>query len=148
MGARVDKAGRDDEVGSVDRPRGAVYDFTDFDDSAVCNRHVRAIAGRSSPIDHGSVLDQQIVRHSRAPVRHSFNLVGRLKTLQKSSILKENSKISGNSQGVSYPTGFWVFFLQRLFSERRKVEMVGVAMRDDQDIDRQKPFGVNDPLRA
>src|SRR5713101_7536783 len=85
MSVRVDKAGRDHEVGSVDRPCGAVHDFADFDNSAVCNRHVRAIAGRASPIDYGSIFDQQIVRHSRAPQRHSFNLVGNLETFQKSS---------------------------------------------------------------
>src|SRR6266851_6181065 len=69
MSVRVDKAGRDDEVGSVDRPRGTVHDFADFDNSAVCNRHVRAIAGRASPIDYSSVSDEQIVRHFSAPVR-------------------------------------------------------------------------------
>jgi len=69
MGMRVDKAGRDDAIGRVDDPLGAVADPADLDDPAVRDRDVGVAARRAGAVDHGAVLDQQIVRHLGPPAR-------------------------------------------------------------------------------
>src|SRR6266700_2979080 len=55
-GVRVDKAGRDDAIGGVDDPLGAVLDLADLGDLAVRDRDVGMTARRAGAVDHCAVL--------------------------------------------------------------------------------------------
>ncbi len=65
MRVRVDKTGRDDAIGRIDDLRRAVADPADFGDFSVFNGDIGLAARRSGAIDHGAVLDQQVVGHRR-----------------------------------------------------------------------------------
>jgi hypothetical protein len=66
MRVRVDKAGRDDETVGIDGLRRPIGDPADFGDPAVLDRHIGLAPGRAGAVDHGAVLDQQVVTHPRA----------------------------------------------------------------------------------
>jgi hypothetical protein len=67
MGVRVDKAGRDYQVGGIDNFLRALGDLANFDDAAVRDRDICAPRRSARTIDHCSIFDQQIVRHKRVP---------------------------------------------------------------------------------
>ena len=63
MRVRVDKAGRDDSAGRIDDFRRAVADPADLGDLAILDRDIGLAPLRAGAVDHGAVLDQQIVGH-------------------------------------------------------------------------------------
>src|SRR5277367_45034 len=67
MGMRIDKTGRNDHVGSVDRLLAALSDFADFGDTITGHGNVAAEARRAGSIDDGAVLDYEIIRHRESP---------------------------------------------------------------------------------
>ena len=68
MGMRIDKARRDNQIGCVDNAARAVADLADLRDPALLNRHVGAAPERAGPVNHSSVANHDVVRHSsRSP---------------------------------------------------------------------------------
>jgi hypothetical protein len=57
----IDEAGGDDQVGRVDRFRGAVFDSSDLRDYSIFDCDVGAAPKRSGPVDDGAVFDDQII---------------------------------------------------------------------------------------
>ncbi len=63
MAMVVDKAGRDDAAGGVDRARGRPAQFADLGDLAVLDPDIAAERRHARAVDDAAVLDQQVIRH-------------------------------------------------------------------------------------
>ena len=64
MGVGIDKARRHNQVGGVNNLFRSVRNLTDGGNLAVGHGHIGLIALGPGPIDHGSIFNQQIVRHA------------------------------------------------------------------------------------
>src|SRR5262249_24538626 len=65
VSVRIDEARRDDQPVRVDGAPGAFRDLADLGDLAVGDGDVGPIARRTGSIDHGAVLDDEVVAHRR-----------------------------------------------------------------------------------
>ena len=67
MRVRVDKARGDDAAPGLDDLASAVPDLADLGDPAVHDRDIGLTPRCAGAVDHGAVLDQQIIGHRQAP---------------------------------------------------------------------------------
>jgi hypothetical protein len=55
---RIDEAGRDDQIGSVDHALGAFVDLADRGNAIAGNGDVGTEARRTGPVHHRAIFDQ------------------------------------------------------------------------------------------
>ena len=67
MGVRIDEARRHDQPVGVDGALGAFRHLADFGDLAVGDRDIGLVALGARAVDHGAVLDDEIVAHGFLP---------------------------------------------------------------------------------
>ena len=67
MGVRIDETWCHDQPVGVDGALGALGHLADFGDLAIGDGDVGPIALGAGAIDHGAVLDHQIIAHENPP---------------------------------------------------------------------------------
>src|SRR5690242_17602284 len=67
MRVRIDETRRHHQAVGIDGAFGAVLDLADLGDLAVRDRDIGPVALRAAAIDHGAVLDDEIVAHPFPP---------------------------------------------------------------------------------